>query len=95
MELAKILYTEPQQEVMTEADLQRTVRRTAAVLLLPLSILIVQFSIHLRKTAGLVDSGAVNTAMSVGYGLITISVLYLLGSAVKGVYTGLWSRNSE
>jgi hypothetical protein len=80
---------------MTEANLRRTVRRTAAVLLLPLSMLVVQFSIHLRKTAGLVDSGAVNTAKSTGYALIVVSVVYMVGSAVIGLYTSFQRENSS
>lgn len=71
---------------MTNKELQRSIRRATAILLIPLSILVIQFSIHLRKTAGLVDSGAVTTAELAGYAIIVASSLYLAVSAVAGVY---------
>jgi len=80
---------------MTQNSLRRTVRRAAAVLLIPLSVLVVQLSIHLRKTAGLVDSGAVSAAELAGYALVAASVLYLVGSSVAAVYDSFRTTTEE
>lgn len=72
---------------MTDRELKRTVRRGIALLLLPLFLLVIQFDIHLRKQAGLVDSDFVNISEIVAYIAIAGVVVYLLVSGVVAFYS--------
>jgi len=72
---------------MTDRELGRTVRRGIALLLLPLSLLVIQFDIHLRKQANLVDSDFVTLSEIVAYGAIVGAVAYLLVSGIVALYS--------
>lgn len=74
---------------MTERALQRTVRRGIAVLLLPLLVIVIQFDIHLRKQAGLVNSSVVNTSELFAYAAIVGILVYLFGSGVLQFYSSV------
>lgn len=72
---------------MSDIELRRTIRRGIALLLVPLFLLVIQFDVHLRKQAGLVDSDFVNISEMLAYGAIAGAVVYLLVSGVVGLYS--------
>ncbi len=72
---------------MTDSELRRTVRRGIALLLVPLFLLVIQFDIHLRKQAGLVDSDFVTISEMLAYGAVAGAVVYLLVSGVVELYS--------
>lgn len=72
---------------MAEGKLRRTVRRGIALLLIPLSVLVIQFDIYLRKQAGLVDVGFVTISELLAYSAIAAAVLYLLASIVVELFS--------
>lgn len=72
---------------MTTDNLQRTIRRSVALLLIPLFLLVIQFDIYLRYRVNLVDSAPVTTSQTIAYVVIVGVVLYLVGSCIAQLYS--------
>jgi hypothetical protein len=68
----------PSETPMSESELKRTVHRGVAVVLLPLSLLLVQMA---NVTSGAVDSSLPGVSRAVGLAVFAVAALYL---AVSG-----------
>lgn len=67
---------------MSGTQVQRSLRRMTALLLVPLAFLVIEFGIRLRKQHGIVQ-GLESQVISVSQ---TVSVLFIIGAVV---YLGL------
>jgi len=71
---------------MTDPELQRSVRRGTAVLLVPLSLLLVQIEVVTRNLAGVVESPLPGLSRGIGVVLLILALLYLLASGARQLY---------
>ncbi|MFD1684005.1 hypothetical protein [Halobellus litoreus] len=71
---------------MTDPELQRSVRRSAAVLLVPLSLLLVQVEVVTSHLPGVVESPLPGLSRGVGVVLLLVSLLYLVVSGARQLY---------
>jgi hypothetical protein len=67
---------------MPDSDLRRSIRRGVAVLLVPLSLLLVQVQVVVVDHLG-DGSPLPGVSRAVGYVCLTVAGLYLLGSAAR------------
>ncbi|MFD1599092.1 hypothetical protein [Halobellus rarus] len=71
---------------MTDSDLRRSVRRSAAVLLVPLSLLLIQIEVVTRNLPGVVESSLPGISRGIGLVLLIVALLYLLVSGARQLY---------
>ncbi|QCC48775.1 hypothetical protein [Halobellus limi] len=71
---------------MSESALQRSIRRGTAVLLVPLSLLLIQVEVVTRNLSGVVESSLPGLSRGVGVALLVAALLYLLASGARQLY---------
>ena len=72
---------------MPKTDLKRTLRRSVAILLLPLSLLLIQMEIITRNLSAAVESSVPGFSRVIGLVLFTVAISYL-------VISGLWQLSA-
>lgn len=73
---------------MDENSIEVSIRRTTALLLVPLSALVVEFGIHLREQHGIVDgwkSQLIVTSQAISGLLVVGAIGYLAVSGVRSL----------
>lgn len=73
---------------MTGGDVQQSLRRLTAILLIPLSMLLIEVGIHLREQHGIVlgwKSQVIAEVQVLGGGLVLGAIGYLVLSVIGGV----------
>jgi hypothetical protein len=70
---------------MSESELTRSLRRGVAVLLLPLSLLLVQVQTLARNLPGVVESSLPGLSRAFGVVLFAVAAIYLVFSVLRQV----------
>ncbi len=70
---------------MSDSELKRSLRRGVAVLLLPVSLLLVQVQLLARNLPGVVESSLPGLSRAFGIVLFAVASLYLVLSVLRQV----------
>lgn len=76
---------------MDGATLRQSIRRLTAILVVPVSLLLIEFGIHLRETHGIVSgwiSQVIAGSQALGALLVVGALAYLLVSVIASAVTG-------
>ena len=69
-------------ECMSEANIKRTLHRSVAILLLPLSLLLIQVEIITRNLTAVIESSVPGFSRVIGLALFVVAISYLVISGL-------------